>query len=127
MSSINPLSFFNPWMLWFELAMKTGEMMFASGQVIDTRLRRIARAGHNPGVRDRAEFMRMGTEKLQATGESMMAVSQLMMRMWQPWLAGRGSLPRLSHDTARLASAALHPVHRAATANARRLARSKRR
>jgi hypothetical protein len=127
MHAITPLSFFNPWMLWFELAMKSGEMMFASGQVIDNRLRRIARTGHNPGAGDRAEFMRMGTEKLQATGESMMAVTQLMMRMWQPWMAGRGSLPRLSRDTARLAGAALQPVHRAATANARRLARTKRR
>lgn len=127
MQRITPMAFFNPWMAWLQFAMKSGEMMFASGQVIDTRLRRIASAGHNPGPRDRAEFMRMGTEKLQAGGESMMAVTQLMMRMWQPWFAGRGSLPRLSHDTARLAGAALQPVHRAATANARRLAKTKRR
>jgi hypothetical protein len=156
-------SLFNPFLLWTDLALKSSEMLLASGQVIGTRLGRIAGAGANPNARDRKEFALMGSEKVKAATESSLAVAtrlqaanyQLMARAWQQWLASAGaftalagsrtfgetlsrqnrlfhslarssrSQSQLSSDTARLAGAALGPVHRAASANARRLARAR--
>lgn len=120
-----------PGMPWAQLAWRTGEMWLASSQVIPIRLARMAAAGPNPGQRDRREFHKMGAEKLQAAGESVFAVAlamqqaqlQFWARCWQGWLTPmqRGVAPHV--QLARLASAALAPVHRAATANARRLNR----
>jgi hypothetical protein len=156
-------AFFNPFMLWMGVAMKTTEMLVSSGQVIGTRVNRMAHAGVRPSARDRKEFTLMHTEKVKAATESALAVAtrmqsanyQLMARAWQQGLASLGAMSllagsrsfgevlsrqnrlfnslarsgrthsRLSSDTARLASAALAPVHSAATANARRLARVK--
>lgn len=115
------MNFFNPWLLWSEFAMKSAEMWLASGQVIGTRVNRMARAGHNPSPRDRKEFMLMGTEKVRAATESGMAMAAAMTRLWQPWWSGAGALSRLSTGMAQMASAGLRPVHSAATANARRL------
>lgn len=154
---------FNPLLLWGDLAMKTTEMLLASGQVIGTRVDRIARAGAHPSARDIKEFSLMGSEKLKAATESGLAVAtqlqsanyQLMARAWRQGFASLGAMTalagsrsfgealsrqnrlvnslarsgrthsRLSSDAARLASAALKPVHGAATANAKRLARAK--
>ena len=115
---------------WAELALKTGEMLWASSQVIPLRLGRMAAAGPNPSRRDRIEFARMGPEKLQAGAESMLAAAaawqqmqlRWWMQLWMPWLATGGS-PSFGTQLARLHSVALAPVHRAATANARRLTR----
>jgi hypothetical protein len=156
-------SLFNPFMLWTDLALKSNEMLLASGQVIGTRLGRIASAGANPSPRDLKELALMGSEKVKAATESSLAVAtrlqaanyQLMARAWRQWLASAGAFTalagsrtfgealssqnrlfhslvrsghshsQLSSDTARLASAALGPVHRAASANAKRLARAR--
>jgi hypothetical protein len=80
-----------PYMVWNDLALRTGEMLVASAQVIGHRTHRMAKAGHNPGLRDRREFTRMGLEKLEAAGESWWAMGQqlatmnwqLVMRAWQ--------------------------------------------
>jgi hypothetical protein len=160
-SNSSSLALFAPFMLWADLALRTTEMLLASGQVIGTRVGRIARAGANPSARDTKEFTLMGSEKVKAATQSGLAVVaqlqsanyQLMARGWQQWLASLGAMTalassrsfseavsrqhrlvhslarsgpthsRLSSDTARLFSAALAPVHGAATANARRLAR----
>lgn len=116
---------------WAQLALKTGEMLWASSQVIPLRLGRMAAAGHAPSKRDRAEFARMGPEKMQAGAESLFAVAvalqqmqlQWWMRLWQPWLRPAASLPGFASQVAGLQAAALAPIHRAATANARRLTR----
>lgn len=120
-----------PGLPWVQLAQRTGEMWIASSQVIPTRLARMAAAGPNPGPRDRREFSRMHTEKWQAAGQSLFGMAlamqqaqlQFWARWWQGWfvpMRGRGA----AHgDWVRIASAALAPVHRAATANARRLNR----
>lgn len=159
----NPVALFNPFLLWTDLALKTGEMLASSGQVIHTRVGRMARAGANPSARDRREFTRMGSEKLKAATQSGLAVAtrlqsanlQLAARAWQHWFASLNALSlllgsrsmgelmlrqnrwlqtlgpsahagaRLAGDMARLAGAALQPVHSASTANARRLARIK--
>jgi hypothetical protein len=122
---------FNPLMLWAEIGMKTTEMLLASGQVIGTRVGQMARHGANPSASERREMLLMGSEKMKAATQSGMAVAtrlqayqwQLMTRGWQqPWL---GSFAALSTEGARLAGAALKPVHGASTANARRLSRSR--
>lgn len=101
---------FNPFTLWWQLGFKTFEMLLASGQVIGMRVGRMALAGPNPSARDRKEFTRMGAEKLEAAAHSGLGMAAQMQKTW--W------------DTwAQLALAGLHPVHRAATANARRLSR----
>jgi hypothetical protein len=154
---------FNPFLLWADVAVKTTEMLFSSGQVIHSRLGRMSRAGANPSASDRREMILMGSEKVKAATQSGLAVAtrmqsanlQLMTRAWQQWLASLGAMNALftsrsvgealarqnrlfnalgrsgrthaliSSDTARLASAALKPVHRASTANAKRLGRVK--
>jgi hypothetical protein len=64
---------------WFELALKTQEMLLSSGSVIRMRTERIARAGLAPSADDLAEFQLMGQEKLAAASESGLA----MARQWQ--------------------------------------------
>jgi hypothetical protein len=160
LATFNP-AVFNPFLLWADVAVKTTEMLLSSGQVIGTRVGRMARAGANPSARDRREFALMSSEKVKAATQSGLAVAarlqaanwQLYARAWQQWLAsmtafsslassrsmgdvlsrqyalfnalGRSGRThgRISTDVARLASAALKPVHAASTANARRLAR----
>lgn len=160
LTAFNP-GWLNPFILWADVAVKTAEMLVSSGQVIGTRVGRMARAGVNPSARDRREFALMGSEKVKAATQSGMAVAarmqaanwQLYARAWQQWMAslsafnslassrsvgdalsrqltlfnalGRshGTHGRISSDVARLAGAALKPVHAASTANARRLAR----
>lgn len=162
-TAIDP-AFLNPFMLCAQLAVKTSEMLMSSGQVIGTRVHRMARAGANPSASDRREMLLMGSEKVKAAAESGLAVAtrlqaanwELPARAWQQWLAGAtamGALAtsgsfgealarqrrlletlgraghtqgRVSTDMARLAGAALGPIHAASTANARRLARPRR-
>jgi len=115
-----------PALLWADLARQSTEMLLASGQVVAARSARLAQAGPRPGARDRREFVRMGTEKLQAAGESAWAAAarmqsapfQAAMRNWQQGWAAWGAW-------ASLGQAALQPFHGAATANARRLSRPK--
>jgi hypothetical protein len=71
----------NPFLVWTDLAIKTGEMMVASAQVIGHRTSRMAAAGSNPSARDRQEFSLMGQEKLEAITESAQAMAAQMMRM----------------------------------------------
>lgn len=81
----------NPFLLWTDLALKTGEMMLSSGQVIGQRVDRMARAGVCPSARDRKEFALMGSEKLKAASASGAAVAgqlqkanlQLAARAWE--------------------------------------------
>jgi hypothetical protein len=99
-----------PLALWWQLGLKTWEMLTASGQVIGHRVTRMAVAGPKPSARDRREFTRMGSEKLQAAGQSGWAMAaQMQTAWWRSWM--------------QLMLAGLAPVHRTATANARRLGR----
>ena len=115
-----------PFVVWNELAMKTGEMMLASAQVIGHRTHRMARAGPTPNARDRREFTLMGQEKLEAARESAFAMgsqiarmnSQLGLRAWQDMMAAGSTMLSM---TAELAGRGLKPIHSRATANAKRL------
>ena len=130
-----------PHLLWFELATRSAEMFLASGQVIAQRTQRMALAGPTPNARDRREFARMGSEKVDAARASATAMSQQLMTMpWNlvlPWWqgvvtartpaqaleAGTRGMTQASKAGARLASRGLAPVHARATANARRLSK----
>ncbi|HKX41376.1 MAG TPA: polyhydroxyalkanoate granule-associated phasin [Burkholderiaceae bacterium] len=119
------------------LATKTAELALAAPQVVAQRLARMAVAGPLPSARDRREFQRMGAEKATAFAESWNAMAQQAARAnqalvasfwraaWSPWM-----LAQLPANAALLQSAALGvlskglaPVHRTATANAKRLGR----
>lgn len=80
---------------------KLAELSIAAPQVVAIRTARMLAAGANPNARDRAEFSRMGAEKLAAFGESMLGMGRQLlqsnqeytrsvfvrlMRMWMtPW------------------------------------------
>ena len=112
---------FNPGLLWFDYAAKTAEMLLSSGFVINNRVTRMAKAGHSPSARDRKEFLLMGTEKAQAAQESMLAVYPRMAAAGMAMMMGAWRPTHALHESARIAHAALAPIHRKATANARRL------
>lgn len=122
---------------------KAAELAIAAPQVVAIRTARMLAAGAHPGAADRAEFSQMKTEKVQAFWESMFAMGAQLAktnqeyarttalqwcRLWTtPWLGAyrpasqaTASLPRAM---SKLAEAALTPVHKRATANARRLKR----
>lgn len=71
-------TFGNPLAAWTQLAWKMGEMSLASAQVIAHRTARMAAAGPVPDARDRREFTRMGTEKLEAATASAQALASHM-------------------------------------------------
>jgi len=113
---------------------KAAELSIAAPQVVALRAARMLAAGVNPSARDRREFERMGTEKVLAFWESMNAMglelakaqrqyALLAMRQWwspwlSPWSAAAGAT--------RVLEKGLGPVHRRASANARRLRRLRR-
>jgi hypothetical protein len=63
------------WAPWFDLAVKTGEMLGASAYVIGHRADRLARAGTKPSARDGREFTRMVEEKFEAAADSAAAMA----------------------------------------------------
>jgi hypothetical protein len=69
-NSLTSPRFFNPLMLWTDVAVKTGEMLVSSGSVIQARTQRMAAAGLAPSPADVAEFTLMGQEKLDAASQS---------------------------------------------------------
>jgi hypothetical protein len=68
--SLSSPRFFNPLMLWLDVALKTQEMLLSSGSVIQIRTERMAKAGLTPSDLDLAEFQLMGHEKLAAVSEA---------------------------------------------------------
>jgi hypothetical protein len=90
----------NPFAIWTSLAVKSGEMMLASAQVISHRTGRMASAGAIPNTRDQKEFTLMGQEKIEAATESAQAIAAQVMRAnqqlgrlaFEQWMAGARSL-----------------------------------
>ncbi|MDB5770306.1 MAG: hypothetical protein JWM42_680 [Burkholderia sp.] len=86
----------DPLVAWSRLALKTGEMMVASAQVINHRTGRMATAGAIPNARDQKEFTLMGQEKVEAIAESGQAMAASMMRVnqqmrklaFEQWMSG---------------------------------------
>lgn len=147
----NPFQFWTDSLAAGEAMMRTGlrfgEMMAASAEVIDHRSRVIGDACRNPFAADHAELGLMVPEKIEAFQEAataaaadMAAAHSMLLRNWQEMTAMmvQGHLPtaaqtralaerssRIGRRTTAAASKALAPVHRKATANARRLRRNK--
>lgn len=95
------------------------ELSLAAPQVVAHRMARMAAASMSPtlSMRDRREFNRMGSEKLQALQESWMAIGL------QAWRA-QFTLPQAWFSVwMQLIGAGFAPVHRKVVANARRLGR----
>jgi hypothetical protein len=59
---------------WSDLAWKIAEMSVASASVIGHRTNQMAKLGQMPNARDRSEFARMGSEKIEASIESAAAL-----------------------------------------------------
>lgn len=114
------------------LALQWAELGVAAPQVVAHRMTRLALAGSPMSARDRKEFTGMVAEKQVAFAQAWMAMFtegwRLQQQMALAWLGGatatrQSALAR--KGAARIAGAGLAPVHRKATANARRLARTK--
>lgn len=113
------------------------ELSVAAPQVVAERLTRLALSPLNPSLRDHDEFMRMGSEKVEAFQQSWMA---MWSQAWQAQLDVIDSVSKASvalakgqgpdagelmmampGAAAQVLSAGLAPVHGKAVANARRL------
>ncbi len=74
----------NPFIAWSEVALRTAEMMTASGQVIAQRTSRLAKHPQHYTGRDYREMTRMTHEKAAAAVESGMAMAaELASLNWQ--------------------------------------------
>ena len=100
------------------LAMKTGEMMMASAQVIGHRTRRMAAAGSKPNASDRREFALMGQEKIEAAAKSAHGMAAHMMTM-DPFLGARAVQQSLAAATAMMSLAGSRTVSQALARQAR--------
>ena len=100
-------SFANPFLIWTDLALKTGEMMLASAQVIGHRTGLMAAAGPKPSKRDRREFTLMGQEKIEAAAESAQAMIAQMMSLQ---LGARAVKQMMTGATSMMSLAASHTV-----------------
>jgi hypothetical protein len=125
------------------LARQLTELSIAAPQVAAHRLARMAASGPTPSAQDRKELTGMILEKQVAFVQSWQAMFAAGLQAQQAfasaWLdaATRAALgrplrtakaARKARDaTLAIAASGLAPVHRKATANARRLARKKRR
>jgi len=108
------------------LSRQATELALAVPQVVTHRLTRMALAGPTLSARDRKEFHGMGQEKLVAFWQSWFGMGWAVAQMWQKaWLAGLQGARVPSMDANRIWSQGLAPVHRKATANAKRLARTR--
>jgi len=121
------------------------ETLGAAGHVIDSRSRTMAAASRSPMTGDYAELGRMIPEKIDAFSRGafasmadLQAVQTHLFANWQTMMqagfAGRlpsqkemetmtGRGAQIAEHLSRAGSKALAPVHRTATANARRLKR----
>ena len=122
---------------------QTFELGIAAPQVIAHRVARMASAGASPSARDRAEFHRMGIEKIAAVNEAWTAMAaqallenqkftlKFVQSLWFPWMRPTPTFKSVSRQLNRAAVGILGkgmpPVRRRAVANAKRLGRINRR
>jgi hypothetical protein len=108
------------------LSRQATELAIAVPQVMAHRLTRMALAGASPNARDRREFHGMAQEKMHAFWQSWFAMgSATAQAMQQGWLAALQGARVPLVDTQLILSKGMAPVHRKATANAKRLARTR--
>ena len=124
------------------IAAKSAELALAVPQVVAHRLARMAHAGPAPSARDLKEFNLMVTEKSAAFMQAWQAMAMQSVFANQAmaasfvrsfWSPRRGRVmpakvvAQLQGAVLGILGKGLAPVHRKATANAKRLARTKRR
>jgi hypothetical protein len=108
------------------LARQATELAFAAPQVVAHRLTRMALAGPVWSARDRREFHGMAQEKVHAFWQSWFAMGWAMVAaMQKAWIGGLQGARVPLIDTQAILAKGMAPVHRKATANARRLARTR--
>jgi hypothetical protein len=121
------------------LAAQAFALGIAAPQVIAHRVARMASAGASPSPRDRAEFRRMGIEKMAAANEAWTAMAtqaflehqkftlSFMQSLWFPWMRPTPTVKSVSRQLNRAAvdilGKGMAPVRRRAVANAKRLGR----
>ena len=106
-ATLSSSRFFNPFMLWVDVALKTQEMLVSSSSVIQLRTGLMAKAGLVPSDADLAEMQLMGHEKLAAATESGSAIANqlhstqfaLVNRAVRQWLGGAVALVSLATST----------------------------
>ena len=124
------------------------ELSFAAPAVIALRSARMIAAGTTPTAADRREMSRMVSEKVGAFSESWAAMAarqqraqidawmQFMRVCWTSWFAGpmafaslvgapRAAQRRMRRAQTAVLASGLAPLHRVATANLRRLSRTR--
>ena len=107
------------------LSRQATELALAVPQVVAHRVARMALAGPTLSARDRKEFHGMGQEKMVAFWQSWFGMGLAATQMWQKaWSAGLQGARVPLVDVSRVLSQGMAPVHRKATANAKRLART---
>jgi hypothetical protein len=123
------------------LAVKSAELAAAAPQVIARRMAIAMQAGATPSRRDRAEFQRMGAEKVGAFSQAWIAMAMqglqinqqialaTMRTLGSPWRwgqVGAATTPLtalLSGGSLALLGKGIAPIHSTATANLRRLSK----
>ncbi|MEO8848176.1 MAG: polyhydroxyalkanoate granule-associated phasin [Casimicrobiaceae bacterium] len=95
-----------PLSAWLALGMRVAQMYASSAHVIGHRTQRMMLAGPVPSRRDRAEFARMGSEKVEAAMESSSAMAASLMTLnMQLWTrATQGSFAAATRALALAAS-----------------------
>lgn len=105
------------------LPVQAAQLALAVPQVVGHRLARMALAGPFPNARDQREFRVMGQEKVHAFWQSWFAMGWALTQAWQQaWLAALQGARVPLIDAQAILGKGLGPVHKRATANARRLA-----
>lgn len=133
----------HPLFAWWNVAMRTADMMVASGEVIARRSQWIGTMGAKPSASDQRELQRMVGEKLHATQDSLMAMSIMTgdaywsatMRWFrQPGWTMQGTLDGAAMaraasdawgDAARIVDAGVKPYGQRAISNVKRLRKRK--
>lgn len=108
----------NPFLIWADLALKTGEIMLASAQVIAHRTARMAAAGSKPSSRDRREFALMGQEKIGAATKSAQGIAAHMLTV-DPFLVARAVQQSLAGAAAMMSLAGSRTASQAIARQAR--------
>jgi hypothetical protein len=124
-----------PLRAFLALSRLAGETWLASGRTIAHRSRMLAEAAGDPAALGHPEFSRMGSEKIAAGVEAAAALAAALPALqyrWVAWWLDPGfrtvaaifaAQQAFARDGIEMATAALRPVHRTASGNARRLNR----
>jgi hypothetical protein len=117
---------------WMSLAIRSGEMLWASAEVIARRSYQLGTTT-TPDRRQEQEVRRMIDEKVDASADSIMAMSFKSLELWQRMLfqplaltSSRGavnSMIGLTNASVDVMTAGLKPFHRRTRSNVKRLRR----